>query len=117
MAALTATTMQGAGQRTMTPNTLTSSDTFPFTQGTGQLLIFYNSTGSTITPQIKGDGVSGNYIAPDMGTSYSLSSGLNTVAVTAGNWWIVNLDDCRQYLAPTNTITLGSGLTAFFLSN
>lgn len=117
MAALTATTMQGAGQRTMVPNTLTSSDTFPFTQGTGQLLILYNSTGATITPQIKGDNVSGNYIAPDMGTSYSLSSGLNTVAVTAGNWWIVNLDDCRHYLSPTNTITLGTGLTAYFLSN
>ncbi len=54
MPVLTQTPMTGPGQRIATPNTLTSSDTFSYTYGAGQILVLWNNIGGSISPRFKG---------------------------------------------------------------
>ena len=115
MAALNSTTMQGQGQRAMTANSLTASDTFPFEVGKDAILLLFNPTGGTITPTITGD-TAVNFPAPGLGLSLNVTSGL-PVAVPAAAWIVVNLEENYRYLSPTNTITAGTGLIAFLLQN
>jgi len=119
MAALTSTTMQGAGQRTGTPNTLTASDTFTYLPGTGQMLLMYNPTGGTVTPNIKGSAAAAAAIPGLGGTTTAFNSGLD-VAIPTLQMVLVNLDDSRNYLPDASgivTITNGTGVIAVLLNN
>lgn len=110
MAAIATTTSQGSGQRTAVANTLTASDTFAYTYGLGQLLILFNSTAGTITPQIVGD-TAWNFTSAETGTVVAAVGG-HGVNVLPNQMAIINLDEEYRLLSPTNTITAGTGLTA-----
>lgn len=117
MAALTPTTMQGGGQRTGTPNTLTAADTFTYVPNTGQLLLLYNPTGGTITPKIRGTDTV-NITGGGLGDQVLNPSQMD-VAVPTLETVAINLDESRMYLTSvTNTvnITAGTSLIAVLLN-
>jgi hypothetical protein len=115
MAALTQTAMSGPGQRAATGNTLTSSDTFTYSRGAGQVLLIFNGSGGALTPTlgsgsatINGDGLPGVSV-----TTYSIGS------ISNGASKAVPLDTIWPYLvnnSGTVTLASGTGATAYVLN-
>lgn len=118
MAELTATTMQGSGQRTVTVNTLTSSDTLTHLPGNKQLLVLVNTTAGLLTVNIKGSDASNMQIG-DIGNNTALSAGYDA-NVAAGFAKVIDLDESRLQLASATgqvNLTGGTGLLAILLNN
>lgn len=113
MAAITSTTMLGAGARAVTVTTLGSSDTLAYNPAKKGILILDNVTGGGLTPNIDGDG-GGNVSVPGIGT-VDVSGGLTLASIGAGNKVVIPLDSIKEYLAGTVTITGGTGIEATFL--
>lgn len=107
MAALTTTTLQGGGSRAATENTLTSSDTFAIEHGKQAFMILFNPTGSTVTPVLSSGLPS--FAIPDMMATINPSNNF-TVAVTAGEWRLVNLTETYRMVDGSVTIASGTGL-------
>lgn len=101
--------------RQATVTTIGASDTFNYTAGTGQILILRNPTGGTLTPVIDG-GFGTIYPIEGIG-GRSVSGGLPSLSITAGQVKIVPLDTVKAYLQGTITITSGTGLQAILISN
>ena len=111
MAALTSTVLQSAsGVATAVVNTASASDTLTYVKGTNQLIEMDNTTGGSLTLNIKGTAPSAAYPVPNTSTTVDLSAGLS-VAVAAGAKKIVNLDKISAYLAGTGVVTLSGAAT------
>lgn len=90
--------------------TMTASDTIPYAQGTGQVLVLYNTTASAVTVTFTGS-LATAVTYPGLGGPISLSGG-KAVTVPASGATIVDLDDLSQYLQGVVTVTNGTGLVA-----
>jgi len=111
MAALTLTTFASAsGAVTASVNTASTSDTFTYVKGSGQLLELDNTTGGSLTLNIKGSAPSAAYVVPNTSTTVDLSTGLN-VTLAAGVKKIINLDKISAYLDGNGTVTLSGAAT------
>jgi hypothetical protein len=111
MATITQTNVgKGGGAKNITLTTLTSSDTFSYQQGAGQVLILFNTTGSPVTATITGSAAT--TISPSgFGGTVSVASG-KAVTVPANGMTLLNLDDISAFLKGTITVTGGTGLEA-----
>lgn len=111
MAALTSTTLYStSGVATTTVNTASASDTLVYSAGTNQLVEMDNTTGGSLTLNIKGSAPSATYPITNTSTTTDLSAGFNVV-VGIGAKKIVNLDKISAYLAGTGTVTLSGAAT------
>jgi len=111
MAALTATSFSSAsGEVTATVNTASASDTMTYVKGSGQLLELDNSTGGSLTLNIKGSAPSAAYVIPNTSDTKDLTAG-KSVTVAAGVKKIINLDKISAYLDGNGTVTLSGAAT------
>lgn len=117
MAALTLSSTGGGGVRTITPNTLTSSDTIAYTYGAGQVLVLHNVTAGALSPTLTS--ANGASTAIPGGGTVAYNSGLAVGSISAGTSRFIDLDANAGYWGWTSgTITLasGTGVVAFILS-
>lgn len=113
MATLTATDMTGSGVRTITDNTLTSSDTFTYTPTKSPVLILENDTGGALTVTIDGDG---GTTVPVAGIGdVSVASGYSTGSIANGTHVAIPLNSISKYLQGTIAMTGGTGIIAKLL--
>lgn len=117
MAALTPSSTGGGGVRTITPNTLTSSDTFTYNPGSGQVLVLHNPTAGALSPTLSSP--NGVAEAKPGGGSVAYNSGLPVGSIAAGQSRFIDLDVNAGYWGYTTgtiTIATGTGLLAFILA-
>lgn len=112
MPAITATSMQGPGQRTLTETTLGSSGN-TFTYQKGDVLLLRNPTGGALTPVV--DGADGTTWPAEGIGSVTVSGGYSVGSIAAGAARAIPLDSIRAYCQGTVDITSGSGLVAAIL--
>lgn len=117
MAAITQSSTLGAGKLTITPTTLSASDTLTFNQGVNQTLVLHNGTAGSLTPTITGSTAPSAYNAPGGPIGANLSTGYAVGAIAAGASRLIKLDTIANYLHGTITITGGTGITAFLLAD
>ncbi len=111
MAALLSTSLQSAaGVATATVNTASASDTLTYVAGSGQLVEMDNTTGGSLTLNIKGTAPSAAYPVSGTSTTIDLSAGFN-VTIAAGVKKIINLDKIKAYLTGTGVVTLSGAAT------
>lgn len=111
MPLIVATSMQGTGQRALTETTCTASDTI--TYEAGDILIFRNPTGGSLSPII--DGAAGSTWPVDGLGDVNISAGYAVGAIAAGQARVIPLDTIRAYLQGVITITGATGLVASML--
>lgn len=113
MAAIPQSLVKDAGVPVnLTRTTMSASDTFTFTQGTGQVLMLYNTTASPVVVALTGNAMPATIPVTGIGGTFSLAGG-KSVTVPASGATVIDLDDIYQYLAGTSvTITNGTGLVA-----
>lgn len=113
MAAITQSLVKDAGVPVnLNRLTMSASDTLTYNQGTGQVLVLYNTTAAAVTIAMTGSGMAPAITVPGIGGTMSLTGG-KSVTVPANGTTVVDLDDIYQYLQGGNvTITNGTGLTA-----
>lgn len=114
MATLTATDMTGSGQRAVTWNTLTASDTFTYTESKNQVLIINNDTAGALTPNIDGDEADATFPVKGVG-EIDLSAGLTMDSIGIGASAAIPLNTIKQYLQGTIAMTGGDGATCALL--
>lgn len=110
MAALTITSRDAIGVVTDTVNTASASDTFTYTAGAGMLMVVNNTTGGSLTLNVKGSAPSATYPVNGTGTTQDLSSGFN-ITVAAGAQKSLSLDKISAYLAGTGVVTCTGAAT------
>jgi hypothetical protein len=114
MATITATSLGGSGQRTMTRTTLTgTADTFTYTKGA--ILVLENPTGGALSPTITGASASSSIPVPGYGT-VSAASGYAVGSIASGAAKVIPLDSISAFLTGAISITSGTGLVAALLS-
>lgn len=113
MAAVTATSMQGSGARTVTRTTLGSSDTMTYNASKTPVLLLNNVTGGALTPNI--DGAGGTTVPVAGVGDVSVASGLTLGSIAAGAEVAIPLESIKEYLKGVITITGGSGIKAAIL--
>jgi hypothetical protein len=115
MAALVQSSTIGPGARTITPNTLTSSDTFVYYPKTGQMIIFYNGTAGSLTPTIGSGAGTASFDGVPSVTTTTYSVG----AIAVGASKLVVTDTISAYLVngSSPTIASGTGLTCWILQD
>lgn len=111
MAALTISSVGGAGAKALTPNTLTASDTFNYEAG--DIMILRNATGGALTPKL--DGADGTTVGVEGIGDVTVSAGLTLASIAAGAERVIFLDTIRHYLQGTVTITGGTGIICSIL--
>lgn len=111
MAVIAQTTTSGkSGAFSVTKTTLTSADTLVWNQGTNQLLVLNNTTGSTVNVTI--DGNAGTTVnVPGYGGTLDISGG-KIIAVPANSSVAVKLDTISFFLQGTVNVTGGTGVEA-----
>lgn len=113
MAVLIQTPLGGNGFRAPTPNTLTSSDTLTWTQGTKQVLVLLNTTAGALTVTLTGSAAVATVEAGGGVVNYQNGLSSGSIAATTGRTCIP-LDAHPGYMAGgTVTITGGTGITAY----
>lgn len=110
MAALTLTSREVNGTVTDTVNTLSASDTFTYTSSINQTVVFNNTTGGSLTVNIKGSAPSATYPVVGTGEVKDLTGGFS-IAVAAGAQKSINLDKIEKYLAGTGVVTMTGAAT------
>lgn len=113
MAAITATSMQGSGSRTVTRTTLGASDTMTYNASKTPVLILDNVTGGALTPNI--DGAGGTTVPVAGVGDVSVASGLTLGSIAAGAEVAIPLESIKEYLKGVITITGASGIKATIL--
>lgn len=113
MATITQTSTSGSGQRTLTETTLSASDTFAYSPGSGQILLLRNPTAGALSPVIDGDG--GTTVPVQGVGSVDVSGGYAVGSIGVGAAVAIPLDSIKAYLAGTIAVTGGSGLVAAIL--
>lgn len=110
MATVTATSMGGSGQRTLTFTTLTgTADTFTYTASKNPVLVIKNDTGGAISPVIDGAGSSAALPVKGVG-SVDLTSGYAVGSIAAGVEKVIPLQSIENYLVGAIAINSGTGL-------
>lgn len=109
MAVLSPVNISGNGAITTTPAVLTSADTLVYNHGLTQILNLANTSGSSITLTIDGDG--GTTVSVDGIGSVSVAAGL-AITVPNNEARTVRLGSIREYLKGTVNLTGGTGLRA-----
>ena len=109
-----AANLAAGGWQTVTPITLTASDTLTFRNSPQQRLVLVNTTGSSNTVTLDGDGAA---IIPVDG--FGPVDPTNGLALTIANNAVraLSLNTRGEYLKGTITITGGTGVTAYLLEN
>ena len=115
MPVIAQTTIATGGVITPTETTLTSSDTFVYTPGRGQMLLLRNTTAGALSPTITGSAASAANVVAGFG-SVSTASGLAVGSIAAGASRVVPLDSRSLFLSGTVTVTGGTGLLATVLT-
>ena len=110
MATIAATSVQGAGVRTVTRTTLTSADTFTYNSAKGAVLILDNVTGGALTVTI--DGAGGTTVPVAGLGDVSVASGYSTGSIAAGACVAIPLDSIYLYLQGVIAVTGGTGIKA-----
>jgi hypothetical protein len=112
MATVTATSMGGTGQRTLTYVTLTgTADTFTYNASRAPVLVLFNDTGGSLSPIIDGAGASAALPVKGVGV-VDLTAGYPVGSIGAGVTKAIPLDSIAQYLKGAIAITSGTGLSA-----
>lgn len=116
MATIVQTSLGGKSSRAATMTTMTSSDTFAYQPGTGQILYLRNPTGGALTPVFNGSTNTTAIVTggPDVSTSIGLT--LSAVAATTGSI-AIPLDTIAAYLQGTITVTGCTGMIAVLLGS
>ncbi len=110
MAAVTATSMGGTGQRTLTFTTLTgTADTFTYNASRNPVLVIFNDTGSPVSPVIDGAGAPSALPVKGYGT-VDLTSGYAVGSIADGAHKTIPLNSIDQFLKGAIAITSGTGL-------
>lgn len=109
MAALAAINAAQNGPFLCTPATLTNADTLTFNANKSPILVLGNTSGSTITMVIDGDGATS--VNVDGVGSVAVSGGVS-IAVAANTSQAVRLNTIRHFLTGVVNLTGGSGLKA-----
>lgn len=110
MAALSITLRDVNGTVTDTVNTLSSSDTFAYTPNVNMTAVFNNTTGGSLTVNLKGSAPSATYPVIGTGETKDLSSGYS-ITVAAGAQKSINLDKITKYLTGSGTVTVTGAST------
>lgn len=111
MAVLTTTAFASVGGAVLANvNTASASDTLTYVANTNQLVELDNTTGGSLTINIKGSAPSAAYPVAGTSTTIDLTAGYS-VTCTAGQKKIVNLDKIAAYLAGNGTVTLSGAAT------
>lgn len=114
MATITATNMQGTGQRTVTEVTLTgTSDTFTYNESKEPVLVMRNATAGSLSPVIDGNGSTTIAVA-GYGT-LDVSAGYAVGSIAAGSVRAIPLKTISAFLRGTIAITGGTGLVCSLL--
>src|SRR5690349_2085411 len=113
MATITATSMQGSGQRTVTETVLGASDTFTYNETANPILVLRNGTGGALTVTI--DGAGGTTIPVDGIGDVSVSAGYSTGSIAAGVLKMIPLKTIRHFLQGAIAVTGGTGISASLL--
>lgn len=113
MAVITATSMQGPGDRAATVTTLGASDTLVFNPKKNPVLLLNNVTAGALTPNIDGDG-STNEPCPGVG-DIDVSAGFTTASIGVGVEVAIPLNSISAYLKGVVTVTGGDGIEAKLL--
>lgn len=115
MPAITATTLQGVGQRASARTTLgASGNTLTYRQGAGDILVLHNPTAGALSPTIIGNGAT-TVDVTGLGT-VSVAAGYAVGSIAAGAQVLIPLDSIGNYLKGTIDITGGNGLVASLLT-
>lgn len=114
MATIVPTLMTGSGQRTVTQTTLTSSDTFVYKPGTGQVLILRNGTAGSLSPVI--DGADGTTVGVKGIGNIDVSGGYAVGSIAASVVKAIPLDTISAYLQGVIAVTGGTGISAILLN-
>lgn len=114
MALLTSYSGGGPGARALVPNTLTSSDTFVYKPGAGQVLMLRNTTAGGLTPNLVGSAPVSEAVARGGAVNYAAGLTLASIPATTG-FVEIPLDTIAGYLAGSGVVTVtgGLGLTAY----
>lgn len=110
MAVLTLTSRDVNGTVTDTVHTLAASDTFTYTPAINMTAVFSNTTGGSLTVNLKGSAPSATYPVVGTGEVKDLTSGYS-ITVAAGAQKSINLDTIKLYLAGNNTVTMTGAAT------
>lgn len=113
MATITATDMRVNGAATVAATTLTSSDTFTYTESRKPVLVLRNGTAGALTVTIDGAGAT-SVAVPGAGTK-DLSAGYSTGSIAAGAMVAIPLNAIKYYLSGTIAVTGGTGISASLL--
>lgn len=112
MAALTSTNLSNGGAVTATVNTLTSSDTFNFSNSPQQRMVLRNATGGSLTVNL--DGANATTFEIDGFGTVDPTSGLDIV-VANGATAAITLVSRNRYLGGEVTVTGGTGIECIIL--
>jgi len=110
MAALNITTRDVNGTVTDSVNTLSASDTFTYEPNVGMTVVFNNTTGGSLTVNLKGSAPNAAYAVVGTGETKDLTSGYS-ITLAAGTQKSINLDKIALYLAGTNVVTVTGAAT------
>jgi hypothetical protein len=111
MAVLTSTALQSAtGVVTAVVNTASASDTMTYVAGSNQIVEMDNTTGGSLTLNIKGSAPSAAYPITGTSTTTDLTAGFS-VTIAAGAKKSLNLDKIKAYLTGNGTVTLSGAAT------
>lgn len=110
MAVLTTSSLNVNGVVTAVVNTASASDTLTYVAGSGQLIEMDNTTGGSLTLNIKGSAPSAAFPVTGTGTTIDLSAGLSVI-IPAATKKLVNLDKIANYLVGNGTVTLSGAAT------
>lgn len=114
MATITATSMQGTGQRAVTEVTLTgTADTFVYKASKKPILVIRNATAGALTPVIDGNG--GTTIPVPGYGNLDVSAGYSVGSIAAGAVRAIPLETISAFLQGTIAITGGTGLVCSLL--
>lgn len=114
MATITATNMQGSGQRTVTEVTLTgTADTFVYNASRSPVLVIRNATAGALSPVI--DGSASTTVPVPGAVSFDVSGGYAVGSIAAGVVKAIPLETVSAYLQGTIAITSGTGLVCSLL--
>lgn len=118
MPAITASSIQGSGDKAVTVTTLDgSTDTLSYNPGRNPILILNNVTGGSLSPNIVGDAADASFPVQGVG-EIDLSTGFDLAAIAAGEVVAVPLNSIGKYLAGTSvTVSGGTGIEASLLES
>lgn len=110
MAVIGITSLDAIGAVTATVVTASASDTFTYTKGAGMTIVMDNTTGGSLTLNLKGSAPSAAYPVVGTGETKDLTAGYSVV-VAAGQKKVLDLDKISAYLVGSGAVTCTGAAT------